>query len=41
MDWVNGKHVDEIVKAINRTEAIEIMKEKYPNHEFVYVCELS
>ena len=41
MDWVNGKHIDETIKAINRETAIEQMKVKYPNHDFAYVCELS
>ncbi len=41
MDWVNGKHVDEMIKAVDRETAIEQMKVKYPNHDFVYVCELS
>ena len=41
MDWVNGKHVDEMIKAINRETAIEQMKVKYTNHDFAYVCELS
>jgi hypothetical protein len=41
MDWVDGKHIDEMIKAINRETAIEQMKLKYPNHDFAYVCELS
>jgi hypothetical protein len=41
MDWVNGKHVDEMIKAVDRETAIEQMKVKYPNHDFAYVCELS
>lgn len=41
MDWVDGKHVDEMIKAVNRETAIEQMKVKYPNHDFAYVCELS
>jgi len=41
LDWVDGKHVDEQVKAVDRKEAIGIMRDKYPNHEFTYVCELS
>ena len=41
MDWVDGKHVDEMIKAVNREVAIEQMKVKYPNHDFAYVCELS
>lgn len=40
MDWVNGKHVDEMIKAKSREEAIEQMKVKYPNHDFFYVREL-
>jgi hypothetical protein len=41
MDWVNGDFVDEMIVEINRETAISIMKQKYPNHEFAYVCELS
>ena len=41
MDWVNGKHVDENVDAINRETAIKEMKAKFPNHDFKYICELS
>jgi hypothetical protein len=41
MDWVDGKHIDEMIKAVNRETAIEEMKVKYPNHDFAYVCELS
>jgi hypothetical protein len=41
MDWVDGRHIDEKVEAIDREEAIGIMNEKYPNHDFIYVCELS
>jgi hypothetical protein len=41
MDWVDGKHVDEMIKAVNRETAIKQMKVKYPNHDFAYVCELS
>lgn len=41
MDWVGGKHVDEMIEAVNRETAIEQMKVKYPNHDFAYVCELS
>lgn len=41
MDWVDGKHVDEMIKAVNREAAIDQMKVKYPNHDFAYVCELS
>lgn len=41
MDFVDGKHVDEMIKAVNRETAIEQMKVKYPNHDFAYVCELS
>ena len=40
MDWVNGKHVDEMIKAVDRQTAIKQMKVKYPNHDFAYVCEL-
>jgi NifU-like protein involved in Fe-S cluster formation len=40
MDWVDGKHIDEIVSADNRNSAIKQMKDKYPNHDFAYVCEL-
>lgn len=39
-DWVNGKHVDETFKAIDRDDAIRIMNEKYPNHEFALAQEL-
>lgn len=39
-DWVNGKLVDEIFKAIDREDAIRIMNIKYPNHVFAYACEL-
>jgi len=38
---VGGKHVDEMIEAVNRESAIEQMKVKYPNHDFAYVCELS
>lgn len=41
MDWVGGKHVDEMIEDVNRESAIEQMKVKYPNHDFAYVCELS
>jgi len=39
-DWVNGKYVDEIFKAVDRDDAIRIMNEKYPNHEFGLAQEL-
>ena len=41
MDWVGGKHVDEVINVVNRESAIEQMKVKYPNHDFSYICELS
>lgn len=41
MDWVDGKHIDEMVNAVNRESAIEQMNVKYPNHDFSYICELS
>ena len=41
MDWVDGKHVDEMIIAVNRETAIQQMKVKYPKHDFAYVCELS
>lgn len=40
IDFVDGKHVDELVSAVNRENAIEQMKLKYPNHDFEYVREL-
>lgn len=39
-DWVNGKHSDETFKAVDRDDAIRIMNEKYPNHEFALAQEL-
>ena len=39
-DWINGKYVDEIFKAKDREDAIRIMNEKYPNHEFALAQEL-
>lgn len=41
LDWVDGNYVDEMINAVNRDSAIEQMKVKYPNHDFVYICELS
>jgi hypothetical protein len=39
-DWVNGKYVDETFKATDRKDAIRVMNEKYPNHEFALAQEL-
>jgi len=41
MGWVDGKHVDKMIDAINREKAIEKMKVEYPRHDFEYICELS
>jgi hypothetical protein len=39
-DWVDGNLVDETFKAIDREDAVKIMKVKYPNHDFQYAREL-
>lgn len=40
-DWVDDRFVDEIFQAIDREDAIRIMNDKYPNHVFALMQELS